>query len=368
MIEILLDPCSGCLNVGKWGWATGWASAYGVVVLLFAFAKTGTFTSEAIKSENALASLWSANPSALPIIGMIVQKMAIILTPRNYILLLASLYQLLRRLTGIDRRSMLGNIFIFLIFYYVVVSGPAAVMRPKNFLDVPYTALSLFALGMMMLTNAIGDIISLRITFRNVGKLKILYEEKNSDSSIKTSYWTEARLYFTTMIDALMALCVLFVILLLTSVFFGWSVRTHGITPSTCLLEGSLCRIQSFWSTVHQPYIFVPELVPGFLLEFMPDNISLPMLLIFSLTTFLPTAALLIFSIIWTLLMPLRIIFHTNLHRVTKIFFSEIVVFSLCTVVLSLISFIGSDLLLFFKNDYCFSKTKCATCDVPGPP
>lgn len=320
--------------------------AYGAIVLLFVFVKTNEFVDEATRSESAWASLLSTDARAFSIQGMMVREVVLILTPKNYISLLASLYQSLRRLTGIDRRNMIGNIFVFFIFYYLVVSAPAAVMRPGNYPNIQYNTLSLFALGMMMLTNAIGDVISLKLTFRNVGKLKALYEEKSIDRSVKTSYWVEIRLYFTTMIDTLMALCVLFIILLLTSVFFGWSIDEYGIRPLTSLLEGALRRIQSFWPTVNEPYVFATDLVPN-------RNFSEPMLLIFSLTTFIPTLLLLAFSIIWTLLMPLRIVFHTNLHPVAKIFLSEAIVFALCSVVLSLYSY-RSNFLLLFENEVCY--------------
>jgi len=306
--------------------------AYGAVVLFFAFARSSKFADEASRKENALASVLAANPGALSLHGMLVQQMAVLLTPKNYVSLLANFYTAIRQLTGIDKRGPVKNAVVFFVFYYLIVSAPAAVMRPSNF-QVSYDSLSLFALVMMMLTNAIGNLISLKLTFRNVERLRGQFDEESDASPAQKSYWAEFRLYATTIVDAAMAFGVLVVVLILTSIFFGWSVGEYGITLSTGIMDGALGRAQSFWTTVNEPYQFAPELVPGV-------DFSAPMLLIFSLTTFVPTALLLGFSLFWTLLMPLRIIFHTELPPILKILSSEAVVFALCSAILTVVAIV----------------------------
>lgn len=323
MVRTFFSACYDCLTLN----GSGWALAYGAIILFFAIAKTSRFADESTRSEGNLASLLAANPGALSIHGMVVQQAAILLTPNNYVSLLAKLYSMLRKLTGIERRTLLGNVFVFFIFYYMIVSAPAAVMRPANY-QVSYDALSLFALALMMLVNALGDIVSLRLTFRNVEKLHEIFAAESADMNAKESFRAEFRLYFTTLIDVAMALVVLFTILITTSVLFGWSIGEYGVSLSSGVLDGSWNRIENFWSTVNEPYQFAPELVPG--LKF-----SAPMLLIFSLTTFLPTLLLLLFALAWTLLMPLRIIFHTELPALTKLLASEAVVLVLCSIVIA---------------------------------
>ncbi|PCI04100.1 MAG: hypothetical protein COB78_07130 [Hyphomicrobiales bacterium] len=219
-----------------------------------------------------------------------------LLTPRNYILCLRRVTQKLQSITGINRRGFLKNIGVMFIFYYLVVSAPAAAMIPINY-SVEYTLQSIVALLAMMLTNAIGDYFSIKLTIGNVKRIVRYHRRslvKNGEpTSFTKSLKTEAILYAITIFDMLIAFGILVVVLLLTSLYFGVSIGEYQFEFTHTAIEGAKERLGLFWTTAMEPYWFRDTV--------LPDNASgLPMLFIFSVTSFVPSVLILVFALFWT--------------------------------------------------------------------
>ena len=121
-------------------------------------------------------------------------------------------------------------------------------MVPINY-SVNYDNHAIAALLLMMLTNAIGDVFSLKITLGNVNIIFRLYKSelpKNHKLTLKENMMFEFKIYIVTIRDMLFALMILFFVLVLTSVYFGVSVGEYKFELSRSALEGIAQRIIDF--------------------------------------------------------------------------------------------------------------------------
>lgn len=260
---------------------------------------------------------------------MILHALSFLLTPRSYMLIIQRTTNAIDTVTGVNRRSMLKNIVVFFLFYYLIVSAPAASMVPIHY-NATYNLQSIAALFLMMLTNAIGDVISYKITIANVRRLNTAFGLWcNNRTQLANSAALEFTLYVTTIIDMLLALAICIVVLILTSIYFGVSVGEYRFEFSASFINGASSRFVGFWDTAWEPYWFRENIINQ-------RSNGLPMLLIYSVSSFVPSLVLILFSLIWTFLMPLRIIFSSNLNKYAKIIFAELVVLAICIMSLSL--------------------------------
>lgn len=326
MLDSLIDLCLSCLSLN----GSGWLIALAIVILALnqvhsSHANSDTGNSHAILPPSDFGRV--EFPTAAPH-TVIVQLLSIYVTPRNYIKLFSFFTRKIVIITKINDRSFLNNTFRFFLFYYMIVSAPAAVMVPINY-NSSYNYQSLIALLLMMLTNAIGDVISFKITMKNAKRL-IKYECSNNDNSKEKDFFygvkIEMFMYFITICDLIVALFICFFVLVLTSVYFGVSIGEYEFEFTQHALNGSLTRIINFWDTVNEPYWIKKQWG-------QVDGPGLPMLLIYSISSFFPTILLLLCSIIWTLLFPVRIIFMTKMDKFKKLFFSEVSVLILCIII-----------------------------------
>lgn len=258
------------------------------------------------------------------------------LTPLWFVIIVRSITQKTKKITRINNRTFIGNLFFFFILYYLVVSAPAAAMAPINY-NVSYDVQAILALFLMMITNAFGDVISLKITLSNIKKIFHTYQNsKNHEfESLRESMIFEAKIYLITIKDMLFALLILVAVLLLTSIYFGVSIGEFKFELTENTLNGALERISSFWSTALEPYWFVVDINPD-------TDKGLPMLFYYSLTSFIPTILILLTAITWTFTLPLRVIYYSNLTKFKKILISESVVIALCAFVILGTDMIGS--------------------------
>lgn len=199
--------------------------------------------------------------------------------------------------------------------------------------DVVYNIQSVVALLAMILTNAVGDFVSIKITLINTKKLFIYYRKnlgtEKSEESLYKSFRVELLFYLVALRDMAISLIVLLGVLVLTSIYFGVSVGEYKFEFTEDFFFGALNRVDIFIKTAMEPYWFRSNLIDL-------DNGGWPMLLIYSLTSFLPTFIILTMAILWTIAMPLRIICLSSMNKYKKIFFSELSVLIMCTVFFSI--------------------------------
>lgn len=317
------DACVDCLTLN----GSVFFLLYAAFVLYIGLAYEKKWVPTSGTSPQVLPDLAIFNIPAVSIQTTIFQLLSRILTPRNYIFCLRKITQNLRSMTGFARRSFIKNIFWLFALYYFIVSAPAVAMLPMNF-NVKYNSQSIIALLLMMLTNAVGDFISIQITIHNIRKVfkyhQLHLRKDAGNASFFSSLKTEFFLYATTIFDMVLALVVLMGVLVLTSVYFGVSIGEYQFDLTNEFLEGAKRRIISFWSTAFEPYWFRESFYDG-------AGDGLPMLFIYSVTSFVPTFIILAFSLFWTLAMPLRIIYLSEINKYLKIVLSELVVFLICS-------------------------------------
>lgn len=236
--------------------------------------------------------------------------------------------KIVNSITGINSgQHWSKTIFKFSIFYYCIVSAPAVAMIPANFLQ-HLNGQSAAALGLMMLTNAIGDYFSIKITLRNIERVTNFYQTKLNYNvhyykSFMHSLYIEMRFYLITVFDMLLALLILIAVLIFTSIYFGVAIGEYEFSFSREFLHGAIDRAPRFWETAFEPYIMRGT-------ELSEQNNGIPMLFIYSLTSFIPSIVILLTSLIWMFFLPLRIVTLSLLSKPKKILVSELIVASMC--------------------------------------
>lgn len=329
MLNIISDlskVCLDCLSLNS----QGYSLFYGIIVLYAGLARSNQLSHIENSHAPGISDLSQFTIPPPTLQAMILQFLSSFMTPNTYVSILNSFALKIDRITGVSRRSFAHNVAVFFLFYYLIVSAPAAVMMPVNY-DAKYNFDSIAALFLMMLTNAAGDVVSFKITMNNVRKITRFQEKLTNDikePDFRDSIKTEITLYVITISDMILASAVCFLVLLLTSVYFGISIGEYKLEASYEALSGSYKRILCFWSTAWEPYWISKnwgEVSGG----------GLPMLLFYSVSSFIPTLIFVLFSVLWTILMPMRIIFFSKMKTLTKIIASEVVVFVLCTLAMS---------------------------------
>lgn len=317
----LANVCLDCLSLNS----SGFGMLYAAIVLYVGL----VYSRQSPQPQQASVGMPDLSQFAIPVASfqtMVLQITAAFLTPNTYVATLMFCARKMDQLTGVSRRSFIGNVIVFFLFYYFIVSAPAAVMLPTNYPGAKYDLQSIAALFLMMLTNATGDVISYKITMANVKRVTEFQAKaigRRNHTSFVDCIKTELSLYAITLIDMAFAFAICLVVLLLTSVYFGVSVGEYKFEFSQQALSGATKRLLMFWDTALEPYWIKKDWADS-------SGNGLPMLLIYSVSSFIPTILFAAFAALWTFLMPIRIIFFANIKKPIKILASEFSVLALC--------------------------------------
>ena len=250
----------------------------------------------------------------------------------NFVIFFGKTTDFLNRVSFSDNKSFFKRVFYLFIAYYMIVTPFAFIMYPIKY-SVNNTSYALISLFLMMLTNAFGDAISFKITLKNASKIKSYniadryFDVANNTEELLDSFKFEFKLYITMIRDALIALWIFVCVIVLTSVYFGSSIGEYGFADLSIVTD-SYNRILYFWETINTPYRFRESIIKS--------NIELPMLLIFSITSFIPTLLILLTALIWTFLLPIRLVIKLNLDRKYKFSLAQATIFIFCMTYLSI--------------------------------
>lgn len=347
MLESLYDICFECFTFLR-DFSGGWITYYIITLLCFgAIHEKNSIVLEEHKHivNPDIGNLISMNRvlNISRMSNMLFHKLANIINLTLYIKITRNLANFLKTLTGVKEKNSFTtvskNIWTFFVFYYVVVFTPAVIMVPVGYdLELYGGIQSISALLLMMLTNAIGDLISIKITLKNIRRI-YHYHQNIKSTKQRILIIEELKIYSIAIIDILLALIVLFGVLILTSIYFGVSVEEYKFELSKEFFEGAAGRVDIFFETVMHPYVFRDVFSAS-------SDAKLPMLFIFSLTGFLPSALILFLCFCCIISIPFRFIYHSS-NRIIAIIVPQVITFLYC--VISLIGY--SEISEFFHDN-----------------
>lgn len=219
-----------------------------------------------------------------------------------------------------------------LILYFIVVPLPAAFMPPVGHIQAAPDGHLLFATLMLILVNALGDCISVNVTVRNYERaLRFARQHADTeaeswDRAAPTNATAEMRFYLMTAIDLALAAAMLVAVLMASSVLFGIQVDEYDFAFDLSTLYAMKDRALAFWSLTGELYWFRNS-EGGFL-----GQPGIPGMFIFGVTTFLPTFVVGLAAVLWTLVLPIRIVLGRTRGRLRTLLAAQIAVFVLCFV------------------------------------
>jgi hypothetical protein len=233
-----------------------------------------------------------------------------------------------------DRPSFLVSLRRYFTFYMVIIPLPAAFLAPVLHLQRRPDEHLLVAVVLLILVNAIGDVISVRLTLKNFEKLE--FKQMSLDDTSAERFWTsagnEALYYLNVLKGALYALGVLAIVLAISSVLFGIQIGEYDFSLSHSALAGAWHRAINFPALALEPYWFRGEAGPF-------GSMGIPGLFLYGVVTFIPIIMLFALAAVWLMLLPLRIAVNLPAGRIPRIISSEAAVIMLCFVVTHLTHF-----------------------------
>ena len=229
------------------------------------------------------------------------------------------------KITRFKKRGVACNIFVMFVFYYMIVTPFAGIMVPINY-SVTYDFNSVLAMLLMILTNAVGDVVSILITLNSFSLIYKRFNDQGAKPYEKETFIDNVKeeffLYAITLRDGLLAALVLAAVLILSSVCFGASIGEYDIGLSKSFFSGAWDRIMVFWDTAWEPYWFK---------ESSATSLGVPGLLIYSISSFVPTFLIVAMALVWTIFLPVRVMLLSQKSTVLKLIFSESCIFGMCT-------------------------------------
>jgi hypothetical protein len=224
-----------------------------------------------------------------------------------------------------DKPSIMKSLWRYLLFYFVIVPLPAGFMPPVGGIQRKPDFQLLCAVVLLIIVNAIGDTISVRITLRKFAKLK--FEKATIEDIRVENFWAAVRneisYYLAVIQGATYSLLVLSGVLAASSVLYGVQTGALDFAFSWKFLTGAWERILATPSIVFAFYWFRdqhgPFGLPG-----------IPGLFLYGLTTFVPMIALFILGLIWLALLPFRIAVNLPGSAPVRIISSELAVIAVC--------------------------------------
>jgi hypothetical protein len=231
-----------------------------------------------------------------------------------------------------DHPSFLLSAKRYLIFYLVVIPLPAAFMAPVTHTQRQPDFQLLSAVILLIVANALGDAISIRLTLKNFDALLRnyqKYETQESDAADTNIFLDnvkkEALYYLAVAKGALYSLVILIVVLAISSVLYGVQIGEFDFSLSSKFFAGAWHRVLQFPGLAFEMYWFRGQLGPFGLS-------GIPGIFLFGLTTFIPIIALFCAALLWLFLLPLRIAVNLPSSRFLRVVSSEFMVGTLCVV------------------------------------
>jgi hypothetical protein len=183
----------------------------------------------------------------------------------------------------------------------------------------------MFALVFLIVINALGDAISVRVTLHKFEQLE--FEKTTIENTIAEDFWAAVRneisYYFAVVCGTLNSLVILAGVLAVSSVLYGVQTGQLDFAFSWKFVIGALVRIRQTPSLAFDFYWFRGERGPFSL----P---GLPGLFIYGLTTFLPMIALFLLGIAWLTFLPFRIAVNLPGPISLRLISSELAVIVVC--------------------------------------
>jgi len=221
------------------------------------------------------------------------------------------------------------------VFYFLIIPLPAAFLAPIGYAQAQPDIHLLTAVVLLIFVNAIGDLISTRITIRIFENILSICRKRppvEKNGRLKQGALFELKIYFTTILDMIAVIAVLCCVLVLSSVLFGVQIGAYRFSFEFETLASMWDRATRFPELFSELYWFrdFGETV---------DPIGgIPGMLIFGATTFIPTIIILGCSLIWSLTIPLRVVLQLPKSKVSRIFSAELSVFAVCLIVSGIFS------------------------------
>jgi len=251
--------------------------------------------------------------------------------------LVSSFVQTLEWLYGIR-----GNYWDFarsfktaLIFYFIIIPLPAAFLPPVGGTQIDPSAQLMAATLILILANAIGDMVSVNcsskiirmaLSLSRVDNQNIDGREKLSntylDSEVQPLH--EMKFYVFLLLDLSVATGFLILVLMASSVMYGVQVGEFGLNCDATTLSLMWESAKNFDRLFGAFYWFSndPE---GFL-----GRPGIPGMVVFSVTTFFPTLLIGMSAVIWLLVLPIRILLLKRIGRFSTLAASQLCVFAIC--------------------------------------
>ena len=190
----LVAICKDCLLFSS----SGLFMAYGILVLLLSF--TPSAGSESKKAKKAgrspsrrppiigeIGEITAPRPSVAALVLQLVLKIA---SFRFFAYLVATVLAFIRAVFFMRDKPSFGRSFLrYFLFYFVIIPLPAAFMPPVGDLQRKPDFQLMFAVVLLIVINALGDAISVRVTLRKFGQLKF---EKTTIDELE-GLWQEAK-------------------------------------------------------------------------------------------------------------------------------------------------------------------------------
>jgi hypothetical protein len=226
-----------------------------------------------------------------------------------------------------DNPSALRSFWRYVNVYYLVIVLPAAFMPPvlDNQRSPDFQLLS--AVILLILVNALGDVVSVRIVLGIFKKLEPVREKLAPTVDPIAAIRGEAGYYLLVAFAGICSLLVLIVVLMCSSVLYGVQVGQLDFGLSLDFARGAWDRIVRFPEIASKPYWFRGQVGPFGLA-------GIPGLFLYGLTTFLPVLILSVLAVIWLLLIPFRIAVNlpSSTSSVVRVISAEGAVLGLCLI------------------------------------
>jgi hypothetical protein len=213
----------------------------------------------------------------------------------------------------------------YLVLYLLVIPLPAAFMAPVAYVQRKPDFQLMAAVLLLILVNALGDTLSVRVTLHNFEGLK--FEKTSIDDTAVDNFWAsvrnEALYYFAVARGTMYSLTVLVGVLACSSILYGVQIGQLDFALSHAFLVGAWERILQFPGLAFEMYWFRDQ--PG------PFGLTgIPGLFLYGLTTFIPIIILLSLAFAWLALLPFRIAVNLPASRTLRLISSEFSVVILC--------------------------------------
>lgn len=328
--------------------------AYGLVVIAASFMPTRA-RSHALIAPPHFADLGIGGPRSSPQMKLF-EQIAFLFSVDAFFAIIGGLIWLIKKVANITKPRVQMRTFVrFVNFYFLIIPLPAAFMHPLKSLH-PHPrqpdVVLMFAVVLLILINALGDVISFNLTLAFYNKnLKGFYRATATGArDFYRDLLLEAKTYLAVVFGALVALSVLAVVLAVSSILFGIQVNQCDFSLTAENGARVLDRIMRTHELVREMYWFPngeagPFGLPG-----------IPGIFLYGLSSFIPTIAMLTLSIIWLLMLPLRLVMFMPVAQQYRIICAEIVVLLICSAVSNLFH-IDLSILDFYR----FLNTKWAT-------